>query len=232
MIEKLKEPAVLTLTAARLGQAADLAVRVMKKKPLFSATAAICAVDLGDGILAQQLGVDGPRRRALDSIVDSVIIGAGLATTYKMRPKARPYITALAAREAFIASGWAADLRKTKQVKKGDDFHKLPSLSIAAFCLAANHGSDRAMQVTGAAAIAINYALAFDYYKGWTDPTRNTVLDTGVQEVPGFYDARKAAARFAESLPQLGNGNTLTPLQLEAPHPAIADIAPTKPHLS
>lgn len=204
MSKQLKESAMLGLTAARLWQAVDLSKRILANRSTFGATAAICAVDLGDGILARKLSAEGPKRRALDSAVDATIITAGLLSTFKMRPKARPYIGTLIAREAFVGGGWALDLLATKQVKKGDDFHKLPSLSIAAFCLAANHGSERSMKITGIAAIAINGMLAFDYYKGWREPARTTMLDNGVVEVPGFYDARVAATRLAQVLPQLG----------------------------
>ncbi len=147
--ESLNEAGVLGLTAARLYQAVDLSKRTMAGRSIKAATAAIIAVDLADGIVARGLGVDGPKRRLLDSVVDSVIITAGLASTYRKIPKARPFIGLLAAREAFVASDWAIDLAKSRQPKKGDNFHKLPSLSIAAFGVAANHGSERAMRVTG-----------------------------------------------------------------------------------
>jgi hypothetical protein len=144
-------------------------------------TAAIVAIDQADGMVSRKLGVDGPKRRALDSAVDAVIIGAGL--------------------------GWALDLAISKQVKQGDISYKLPHLTKAAYALAAHQGSNRAMKVTGALALAVNAQIAWDYYKGWTSPERQTMLDTGVVQVPGFYDERRAARKFvAKVRPQLNAG--------------------------
>lgn len=146
----------------------------------------------------------------------------GLAATHQKHPKARRYAGALAAREAFVGLGWAVDLASSKQVKKGDDWHKLPSLAVAAFGLAAHHGSERTMKHTGRLAFAVNAALAYDYFKGWTKPEERTrKLDTGVVEVAGFYDARKAIWKLGQSLPQLGPGRDGEPPQLGAGEPAI-----------
>lgn len=206
--QNLKEKTMLGVTAGRLWQAWDYAKKVKQDKSVLGATAAIVAVDQADGMVSRKLGVDGPKRRALDSVVDSVIIGAGLASVYKKNKKARPFVGALAVREAFVAAGWALDLAKSRQVKQGDISYKLPHLTKAAFALAANQGSDRAMRVTGAIALAVNAQIAWDYYKGWTDPDRQTMLDTGVVQVAGFYDARQAVNSFVASKmrPQLGPG--------------------------
>lgn len=213
---------MLGITAGRLWQAWDYAKKVKQGKSVLGATAAIIAVDQADGMVARKLGVDGPKRRALDSVVDSVIIGAGLVSVYKKNKKARPFVGALALREAFVATGWALDLAKSKQVKQGDVSYKLPHLTKAAFCLAANQGSDRAMKVTGAIALAVNAQIAWDYYKGWTDPDRQTMLDTGVVQVPGFYDARQAISKFTfpEMRPQLGAGS---PAELTAGDDMVVD---------
>ena len=205
--KSVKEGIVLGLTAARLLQGADLSRRVKKGKPIKAATAAIIAVDLLDGVLARKLDSDGPRRRIADSVVDSGIIAAALAAMHKKHPKARPFIGALAARELFVAGGWALDLAKSRQAKKGDVFHKLPPLTIAAFGVAAHHGSERTMKRTGAVAVGVNALLAYDYFKGWTDPSRTRTLDNGVQEVAGFYDARAAIYRMGSTLPQLEAGS-------------------------
>lgn len=207
--QNVKEGGMLAATAGRLYQAYDYAKKVKHGKSVLGATAAIIAVDQADGMVARKMGVDGPKRRALDSVVDAVIIGAGLASVYKKNKKARPYVGALAVREAFVATGWALDLAKSKQVKQGDISYKLPHLTKAAFCLAANQGSDKAMHVTGAIALAVNAQIAWDYYKGWTDPKRQTMLDTGVVQVPGFYDAKEAIGKFVfpEMRPQLGPGS-------------------------
>lgn len=207
MKEVLKEKAMLAATAGRLYQALDYSKRVKEGRPVKGLTAAIIGIDIADGIIARKLGLETPNRRVVDSVVDSAIITTGLWSTHKKYPNSRPFTIALAAREAFVGAGWALDLKSSKQVKKGDDFHKLPSLSIAAFCLAANHGSERAMKLTGVAAVAINTALAYDYYKGWTEPERNRVMDNGVEEVPGFYDVRVAASNFIANTNLLGNGN-------------------------
>lgn len=210
MKESLKETVMLGATAARLHHVYDYTKRVKEGRSIKGLTAAIIGIDIGDGIIARRLGVEGPARRAADSMVDSAIIAAGLVSTYRDHPRSRKFTTALAAREVFVGAGWAIDLATSRRVKKGDDFHKLPSLSIAAFCLAANHYSDRAVKIAGVTAVAINYALAYDYFKGWTEPSRNRVMDNGVEEVPGFYDARVAVKRFAQ-------GRTLLTAAADAP---------------
>lgn len=217
MKESTKEKIFLGLTAARLFQGARYSKRVKDGKPIKAATAAIIAVDLLDGILARWAGADGPKRRAADSMVDSAIIGQSLLAGYQKHPKARPYIGALAAREIFVASGWALDLSKSRQVKKGDDFHKLASLAIAAFGVAAHHGSERMMKSAGALAFSVNAVLAYDYFRGWTDPKRTRMLDSGVVEVAGFFDARVALHRFATPLPQLEAGSARPELDAGSP---------------
>jgi hypothetical protein len=222
MKREYKEAAMLAVTTGRLWQAADYYKRVTSGRSVKLASALIVGIDVSDGVKSRQLGVDGPKRRALDSVVDSVIISAALTSIYKKHPEARPYVGMLALREAFVGSGWALDLQKSRQVKKGDKFHKLPSLSLAAFGLAAHHGSEKAMRVTGAAALGINAALAYDYFKGWTQPDRNVMLDTGVAEVPGFYNARMAVSKLGAGLLQLGAASE-APLQLEAQKESFVD---------
>ena len=204
---------MLGLTVARAGQAVDLYKRVMDEKSVKAATAAIMAIDLFDGILARKLGVDGPKRRLSDSVMDSAIIAAGLASSYRKHPAARPYLGLLAAREAFVATGWITDLIRSNQPKKGDDYHKLASGSVAVACLAANHGGEKAMKVASVAAIAVNGMLAYDYFKGWTNPDRNVILETGVAEVPGFYEPRRVVSElFRPMLPQLEAGSSVEEL--------------------
>lgn len=190
MKESTKEKLAVASTFLRLAQGLDLARRVNKGKPVIAATLGVMAVDLLDGIILRRLGLDGPSRRAADSATDAGIIAMGLAATYKKHPQSRPYVASLAAREVVIGAGWAVDLARSRQVKKGDDFHKLPSIAIAAFCTAAHHGSDRSMRNTGRAALAVNLWLGYDYLKAWSDPSRTRMLDNGVAEVPGFHDAR------------------------------------------
>jgi hypothetical protein len=212
--EKTKERLFAGLTTIRLAQGIDYARRVKAGRSVVGATIGIIAVDLLDGIAARKLGVDGPARRAADSATDGGIIAAGLISTFQKHPEARGYAVALAAREIFVGAGWAIDLATSKKVKKGDDFHKLPSLAVAAFGLAAHHGSERTMRNTGRAAVAVNAALAYDYLKGWTDPRRTRTLDTGVTEIAGFYDARKMLHDIRNAPPQLEAGTPSVP-QLE-----------------
>jgi hypothetical protein len=222
-----KESLYLAATAGRLIQARSLWKRVDEEKPIKGTVAAILAIDLGDGIGARHAGVDGPRRRALDSMVDSIFIATGLTALWRKRPETRPYVAALAVREIFVGSGWAMDLGRSRQVKKGDDLHKLASGSIAAFAVAATSENKTAMQLTGAAAIGINSVLAYDYYKGWTQPERNVMLDTGVAEVPGFYEARQALRSLRyNGPPQLTAGDN-TGIVLELAMPATTEQLPS-----
>ena len=118
MKEKTKERLFVGLTAARLAQGIDLARRIKTGRPIVGATVAILAVDLLDSVLARWLGTDGPARRAADRATEAGIIVAGLYSTYKKHPKARPYVAALTAREAFVGAGWAIDLATSRKVRR------------------------------------------------------------------------------------------------------------------
>jgi hypothetical protein len=222
-----KESLYLAATAARLVQVRPLWQRIADGRPINKTVAAIMAIDVGDGYGARNAGADGPKRRAMDSIVDSVFIATGLAALWRKQPESRPYVAALAAREAFVGSGWAMDLSRSRQVKKGDTYHKLASATIAAFAVAATSESSKATKIFGAAAIGINSVLAYDYYKGWTQPERNVMLDTGVVEVPGFYEARQAVRTLIyDGPPQLTAGDN-TGLVLELAMPAVESPTPS-----
>lgn len=214
MKKSTKENLVLGLTAARLLQAGDYSKRIRQNRPIRMATAAIMAVDLADGIIARWLGVDGPKRRLADSTVDSALIATGLYSTLRHRPETRPWLGLLAAREVFVGSGWVVDLMTSQQPKKGDNYHKLASASVAAASVAANHYGGRVMKSTAVTATVMNGMLAYDYFQGWTQPDRNTILDTGVAEVPGFYEPRMAMQRLVSGQLQLTAGNA--PAQIEA----------------
>ena len=221
MRQATKENLMLAATAGRLYHAWDYTKRVREGRSVSGLTLSVMGIDLADGIVARRIGVETPKRRVADSVVDSAIITTGLWVAHKTRPKSKPFIYALATREAFVATGWAYNLATTKQVKKGDDWHKLPSISIAAFCVAANQSSDRVMRLAGCAAVAINTALAYDYYKGWTEPSRNRVMNNGVEEVPGFYDARVAATNFLAQVNLLESPRTPNQLEVVTPQPYI-----------
>jgi hypothetical protein len=217
-----KETLCLAATAGRLVQAKPLWQRITEGKSIKRTMAAILVSDQVDGMAAKLVNADGPARRALDSTVDSALIATGLVSLWRERPRSRPYVAALAVREVFVGAGWAADLAKSRQVKQGDIFQKVASGSIAVFALAATGESQLALRVAGAAAVAVNGVLAYDYYKGWTQPERNVMLDTGVAEVPGFYDARRAIRSLKyDGPPQLPAGDgTGVVIELASPSPA------------
>ncbi|HVV66914.1 MAG TPA: CDP-alcohol phosphatidyltransferase family protein [Candidatus Saccharimonadales bacterium] len=178
------------IAAVRFDQARRLYNKIGSDEPIEGLGALICATDVGDGILMRALNADGPMRRVLDSVNDAVVLAAGFAALYQKNENARPYIKLLLAREAFVAGGYLMDLAHTRQVKKGDKFHKLASISIASFAITASHTNKPAMHITGAAAVGINGVLAADYFKGWAEPESNILLGSGVQEVPGFRGIR------------------------------------------
>ncbi|HEY5442400.1 MAG TPA: CDP-alcohol phosphatidyltransferase family protein [Candidatus Saccharimonadales bacterium] len=214
-----KETLFLAATAGRLVQGRSLWKNIAEGKSIKGIMATILISDQTDGMGAKFFGADGPKRRALDSAVDATLIATGLVALWRERPRSRPYVAALAAREVFVGAGWAADLAKSKQVKQGDFFQKTASGSIAAFALAATSESSMALKIFGSAAVAVNGVLAYDYYKGWTQPERNVMLDTGVAEVQGFYDARRAIGSLRyDGPPQLSAGDgTGTVLELMPP---------------
>ena len=97
MKKSTKENIVLGLTAARLLQANDYSKRIREGRPVRMATGLIMAVDIADGVIARLLDVDGPKRRLLDSTVDSVQIATGLYSTLKHKPETRPWLGLVAA---------------------------------------------------------------------------------------------------------------------------------------
>lgn len=197
---------MLGVTAARLLQGVGYSKKVIEGKPVLGSTLQIMGVDLADGIISRKLGVDGPKRRALDSAVDGAIIGGALLATLYKRKELRIYTTALLARELFVGAGWVADLKGSKQVKKGDDYHKLASISVAAYGLAANQGNRKTAVMAAIPAIAINTQLAIDYWRGWKSPETNKPLKNNVQEVQGFYRPRQVINLLGNFRPQLDTG--------------------------
>lgn len=182
----MKEALFTAITAGRLIPALMLSRRIESHQPIAGLMAGIVIADLLDGVEARQHDADGPVRRVADSLVDMVSIGLGMSALYRSNPTARPYILALAARETFVSVGNTINYAKTGEVLKGDNLHKLASLSIASYALAANRGNKTATHATGLMAVAINYRLAADYYASWKHPQRGRLLERGLREVPGF----------------------------------------------
>lgn len=113
-------------------------------------------------------------------------MGMAAIAAYKASETSRPYIAAIAAKEAFVTTGNTLHYLKEREVIKGNKLHKLSSLSIAACGIALSHGDDQAIHTTGRAATAINYALSADYYAAWRGHTSPDGQDNAVRETPGL----------------------------------------------
>jgi hypothetical protein len=113
-----KESLYLAATVGRLVQARPLWKNIAEGKSIKRTVAAIMAIDLGDGIGARKAGVDGPKRRAMDSVVDSIFIATGLTALWRKSPEARPYVAALALREAFVGAGWQGIWKGANKLKR------------------------------------------------------------------------------------------------------------------
>ncbi len=188
-----KEILCLGMTAARLCQAYSLYKRVKAQESTYGTVAGIIAVDLADGMIARRMGVDTPKRRMADAVVDRITTGAGFLAAAQEHPETRPIVGALAAREIVVGAGNAINLARNQETLKGGGAaHRLAGLSIAAFGLSLNMNSRRVTKYSGAAAVGINLLLATDYVKAWKNDDFGEVNDEGVRVIPGFSIARRS----------------------------------------
>ena len=157
------ESLVNVLTLSRLGIAEIMARKITKQESIVVPMAAFVIADVLDGVIARKLDVDSPRRRFLDAAVDRLSVLRAASAMYDINPTSRPYLAALAAREAVVSAANLAHYAKSGEVVQGHGFHKLGTLSISAFALGAASGNENVTHALGAASTTINAVLATDY---------------------------------------------------------------------
>jgi phosphatidylglycerophosphate synthase len=128
---------------------------------------AIVGADVLDGVLARKLGVDTKRRRSLDAVVDRVCIHASFAVAVAIRPGFVWIYLPLLIRDASALSASGVLLHRRGLLLLGGHWHKLASLSCAAFGIAILTASQTVASGIGYLAIGANYALLLDYFGGY-----------------------------------------------------------------
>ena len=169
------------LTLARLPLAMYMAKRIEDKKSITGALVAFVAADIADGVIARKLEADGPKRRTLDVIIDRVSVVVASTSMWKVNRFARPFLSVLAAKESAVSLVNTAHYKQTGEVVNGTGVHKLSSLSVAAFAVAASTHNKAATITTGTIATVINIGLAADYFQNYINP-HGTVQD-GVRHI-------------------------------------------------
>ena len=180
-ISRSKEFAVIGLTLSRLLLAENIARRTRKEKRSLGRIGFFVLADITDGVLARRWGVDTPLRRATDAITDRTSAFIMAKAVFDMRPDTRTNLTILAGREILVDVANVVHLIKTGEVVQGHGIHKIGSLSVAIFGIAASTGSEVASRAVGATANIINAGLATDYVSNAIRPHGEVV--NGVRRI-------------------------------------------------
>ncbi|MDB5168921.1 MAG: hypothetical protein JWO41_277 [Candidatus Saccharibacteria bacterium] len=158
----VKELAVLAATGSRLIIGGYMARNVLHHKPVLGSMAIFLLADHFDGVLARKMGVDTPKRRVIDAMVDRAAIAMNFAALAVVNEEARPFIGLLAAREAVVGMANWHVLKETGAVVQGAGAQKLGSLSVALFGVAGAQYPEFT-DAAGIATVAINTVLATEY---------------------------------------------------------------------
>lgn len=161
-VNRFHEGFGIALTGARYLLAERVARKVRDDKPIALDMAVLIAADVFDGVLLRKFGLDTPKRRVVDGIVDHLSVARVMGELAKKNETARPYIGILAARAAVVGALNAEHWRRTGEVTKGGWNQKSTNLAMAAFGMIANKGNDTLTHIAGgiASGVAIGTALA------------------------------------------------------------------------
>ncbi len=130
--------ALALFTVARLALVPAIVLSFMKV-PLVTCVAIVgfVAADIYDGILARRDGNDGPRRRALDSVVDRIGIDAGIVGAYVAGLLPLPLLVAFIARDLYCGAICARMLRRRGVAIKADWVYRSLNACVAIGAMAA-----------------------------------------------------------------------------------------------
>ena len=126
------EVALAALTLARLLLVPVIVLSFMKS-PLLTCAAitGFVLADIYDGVLARRNGSDGPRRRALDSMVDRIGIDAGMVGAYLAGVLPLPLLIALIARDLYCAAICARMMHRWGAAIKADWVYRSLNAAVA-----------------------------------------------------------------------------------------------------
>lgn len=176
-----KEAIAISATLARLIITRRLVKDIKERKNLVVSMGVFLAADIADGVLARKLEVDTPLRRFTDAVVDRVsIFEAGYAMS-KVNPTSRPYFALLGVREMVATTANAVHYLRTGEAVQGEGLHKLGSMSVALFALAASTGDKQLTHITGVASTALYGGLSLDYVNNAIDPHGH--VEDGVRHI-------------------------------------------------
>jgi phosphatidylglycerophosphate synthase len=157
------EMLLILFTAGRLALMPIIIVSFLTD-PAVSTIAIIIFIvaDIYDGVLARRFDADGPSRRALDSIVDRVVIDGCLAGAYFVGALPGLLLVALLARDAYCAVLCARMVRERNVAIKADWLYRALNLSVAAWALSAPFLSPNWRTTLAAFVLLASVIVAFD----------------------------------------------------------------------
>lgn len=169
------------LTLARLSLVPVILLSFMRVPALTAAAIALFVfTDVFDGVLARNQGADGPRRRALDSMVDRIGIDAGIVGAYLAGILPPSLLVALLARDLYCAFICARMVYRRNVAIKADWMYRALNLSVALGAIAAPFLSPSLWVSLTGAMLLVAVAVAADL-------TRSVRLVEGAP--PGLRDA-------------------------------------------
>lgn len=157
-----REIVAMAATGARLLIGAYIAKNVVQHEPVLGPMALFVLADHFDGVLARKMGVDTPRRRIMDALVDRASVAMGFGALATVNHEAWPFIGLLAAREVVVGVANGYVLKETGLVVQGSGMQKLGSLSTAVFGVVGAQFPEFT-EVAGTAMVAINGVLAAEF---------------------------------------------------------------------
>lgn len=156
------------------------------------------ATDVYDGVLARRRGVDGPDRRALDSIVDRIAIDAGLLGAWAVGALPLPIFLALLGRDLYLALLCRRMFVERRVVIKADWLYRSLNLAVAGWAMVAPLVSAEARAYLALALLAFSLVVAWDLTRAVRivrdalPQLRNAVIDAGslraASDAPAFLE--------------------------------------------
>jgi phosphatidylglycerophosphate synthase len=159
---------VNTLTGARLLILGFLIWSIVAR-PAFAwvLVVAIVVADIFDGVLARRLSCDTNTRRSIDAVVDRICIHASFGVAVAIQPAYLAIYAPLLIRDVLALSASGVLLHRRKLLLMGGHWHKLSSLTCAAFGVAILALPAAVAFSIGWGAVLVNYALLCDYAGGY-----------------------------------------------------------------
>ena len=124
---------------------------------------AMIVADVLDGVIARQLGLDGVKRRLLDTAIDRFSVHSVYAAALWAHPHYLGLYWPLLGRDLLLIAGYFVFLRPQQQIVKGSIWHTLSSLSLAGLCVLIVADAKTITRLVGIVTIVIGYVLLADY---------------------------------------------------------------------